>query len=115
MINNGVITVDLKEPWGVSPVTYGTVQIVWAIFCFAFYLMSALAGSSNFAVTLIIAALPLLGLMGFEMHRSANWGWLITAVSNASSSNRMIEDSRPIYRTIFGYNRREKAPVFKAV
>lgn len=115
MINNGVITVDLKEPWGVSPVTYGTVQIVWAIFCFAFYLMSALAGSSNFAVTLIIAALPLLGLMGFEMHRSVNWGWLITAVSNAASSNRMVEDSRPIYRTIFGYNRREKAPVFKAV
>ena len=27
----------------------------------------------------------------------------------------MIEDSRPVYRTIFGYNRREKAPIFKAV
>ena len=115
MINNGVITVDLKEPWGISPVTFGTVQMVWAILCFTFYLMSALAGNSNFTLTLIIAALPLLGLMVFEMHRSANWGWLITAVSNAASSNRMIEDSRPVYRTIFGYNRREKAPTFKAI
>lgn len=115
MINNSVLTVDLKEPWGVSPVTFGTVQIVWAILCFSFYLISALAGNSNFALTLIIAALPLFALMAYEMRRSANWGWLITAVSNAASSNRMIEDSRPVYRTIFGYNRRESAPTFKAI
>ncbi len=115
MINSGVLTVDLKEPWGVSPVTFGTVQIVWAILCFSFYLMAALAGNSNFALTLVIAALPLFALMAYEMRRSANWGWLITAVSNAASSNRMIEDSRPVYRTIFGYNRREKAPTFKAI
>lgn len=115
MINNSVLTVDLKEPWGVSPVTFGTVQIVWAILCFSFYLISALTGNSNFALTLIIAALPLFALMAYEMRRSANWGWLITAVSNAASSNRMIEDSRPVYRTIFGYNRRESAPTFKAI
>lgn len=115
MNNSNVLTVDLKEPWGVSPAAFGFVQIVWGIMCFTFYLFSALAGNSNFALTLIIAALPLLGLIAYKMHREANWGWLITAVSNAASSNRMIEDSRPIYRTIFGYNRREKAPTFKAI
>lgn len=115
MTNSGVLTIDLKEPWGISPATFGTVQIVWAIVCFTFYLISALAGNSNFALTLIIAALPLLGLTAYKMHREANWGWLITAVANAASSNRMIEDSRPVYRTIFGYNRREKAPTFKAI
>lgn len=80
MTNSGVLTVDLKEPWGISPATFGTVQIVWAILCFAFYLISALAGNSNFALTLIIATLPLLGLIAYKMHREANWGWLITAV-----------------------------------
>lgn len=115
MINNSVLTVDLKEPWGVSPATFGTIQMIWAIVCFTFYLFSALAGNSNFAVALIIAALPFFGLLVYKMRREANWGWLITAVSNAASSNRMIEDSRPVYRTIFGYNRREKAPTFKAI
>lgn len=74
-----------------------------------------MAGNSNFALTLIIAALSLFGLMAYEMHRSANWRRLITAVSNAASSNRMIEYSRPVYRTIFGYNRQENAPTFKAI
>lgn len=115
MNNSNVLTVDLKEPWGVSPVTFGFIQIAWAIVCFAFYLMSALSGKSNFSLALIIAALPLFSLIIYKMRREANWGWLITAVSNAASSNRMIEDSRPVYRTIFGYNRRETAPTFKAV
>lgn len=115
MNNDNVLIVDLKKPWGVSPVTFGFIQIAWAILCFAFYLMSALVGGSNFALALIIAALPFFGLIIYKMRREANWGWLITAVSNAAASNRMIEDSRPVYRTIFGYNRREKAPTFKAV
>lgn len=112
MFNDQSITVDLRQPWGVSPFAFGSIQIIWGIMCSVFFLFSSLSGHSNFTVTFVVALTPLWVLTFYEVNRNRKWGWVITAVSNAALSNRMIVDSKPIYRTIFGYNRRELAPIF---
>lgn len=105
-------TLDLRKPWGISPLLFGGIQIGWALLTLICYFGSYLNGYGNFELTLIIGLVPSYGLAAFEIHRWLKWGWLINPIGNASSTNKMIVLSKPAYRTVFGYMRREIAPSF---
>lgn len=105
-------TFDLRRPWGVSPLLYGIIQVVWIIVALIIYWAAAINGYGDFELTLILSLVPSYGLAAFKIIRWIKWGWLINPIGNACSTNQMIVLSKPAYRTIFGYMRREIAPSF---
>ncbi|GFP06802.1 hypothetical protein LHEJCM1005_10940 [Lactobacillus helveticus] len=107
-----ICTLNLKNPWGLNPLFFGTIQFIWAILVLIVYLSCAINGNGNFEITIVIALIPTFSLLGFEAYRSFKLGWLLRAISSAASTNQMIVYSKPPYRTIFGYMKREIAPSF---
>ncbi|MCH4068528.1 MAG: hypothetical protein LKF01_03370 [Lactobacillus sp.] len=99
---------DLRKPWGISPVLFGLIQFWWVIL---FVLLSMIA-SGSVVDWVTLSLLPSIVLAGYELIRKLKWGWLIQALSYSAQSLQMITLSRPSYRTIFGYYRREFAPSF---
>lgn len=111
-MSNHYIVIDGKYPWGISPFTYGFITLSWKILVLIYFLFSFLAGVGNFEITLLVALFPELGLAVFQFLRMKKAGWIITPVLNAMKSMNQIKESRPVYRTIFGYNKVDKAPIF---
>lgn len=107
-----VYTLDLKRPLGVSPLFFGTVQFIWVILVMIVYVDSAIVGKGNLYIAILVGLVPTFVLLCFEARRSVKLGWLLRAISSAASTNQMIVYSKPAYRTIFGYVRREIAPSF---
>lgn len=105
-------TFNLKRPWGISPLAFGAVQVIWVILTFALSLDATISGYGNWELALFAAFVPTYALAIYEGIRWIKYGWLIKPISNACSSNRMIEVAKPHYRTIFGYLKREKALSF---
>lgn len=111
-MNNHYIVIDGKYPWGISPFSYGFITIFWKILVLIYFLFSFIAGFGNLEITLLVALFPELGLAIYEFYRMKKAGWIITPILNSMKSLNQIKESRPLYRTVFGYNRVEKAPIF---
>lgn len=107
-----ILSLDMKEPWGVSPFFFGTIQGIWGILMLIFWLASSLAGHGSLLWSLIIGLIPTWILMGHKLRREYKYGWLINPLIYVSQSNNMIAYRKPLYRTIFGYLRAEAAPLF---
>lgn len=111
-MNNHYIVIDGKYPWGISPFGYGFITLSWKILVLIYFLFSFLAGFGNLGITLLIALFPEIWLVVYELLRMKKAGWIITPILNSMKSLNQIKESRPVYCTIFGYNRIEKAPIF---
>lgn len=111
-MSSHLVEIDGKYPWGVSPLGFGTITLTWKIFVLIWWLFSSLAGYGNFTISLIVAFIPEGGLALYEFHRNNKYGWIITPVNNTMHTARLIEESKPLYRTIFGYNKIVRAPIF---
>jgi len=105
-------TLDLRRPLGVSPLLFGSVQIIWLLLTLVGDVSFAIQGYGNLEIALVVALIPAYTLAIYEVYRWYKWGWLISPLMNACSTNRMIVLAKPAYRTIFGYMRRETAPSF---
>lgn len=76
-------------------------------------LILSIDGDGDFGVALLIAVIPIFILLGYEFFRLKNFGWLVTAIQNVVSSARLVKEVNPTYRTIFGYNKVQKGPIFE--
>ena len=72
-----ILSLDMKEPWGVSPFFFGTIQGIWGILMLIFWLASSLAGHGSLLWSLIIGLIPTWILMGYKLRREYKYGWLI--------------------------------------
>lgn len=112
MINNK-IEYDTQYPWGISPMNFGLVAFPCMFGVMVVWLMSSLDGDGDFGIALLIAVIPILLLFGYEFFRLRNFSWLVTAIQNVVSSARLVKEVNPSYRTIFGYNKVQKGPIFE--
>lgn len=100
-----------KYPWGLSPLLFGIETIVWKILIFACYMLVGTVGFNNNAeVAFWISLIPESLLVIYELQRTKKLGWIKDALINTMHSAGMIKESN--YRTIFGYYRVERAPIF---
>ncbi|AEG41142.1 hypothetical protein [Lactobacillus kefiranofaciens] len=111
-MNNHLVEIDGKYPWGVSPLEFGTITLIWKIMILIWWLFSSLAGHGSFTISLLVAFIPEMVLALYEFHRNNKYGWIIAPVNNTMRTARLIEESRPLYRTLFGYNKIVRAPIF---
>ncbi|MDB6248849.1 hypothetical protein FCF10_00305 [Lactobacillus amylovorus subsp. animalium] len=111
-MSNHLIEINGKYPWGVSPLGFGFITLSWKLLILTIWLFSSLYGRGNLGLSLLIALLPEIGLMLYEFNRNNKYGWIITPLQNTMKSAKMIKESNPLYRTIFGYNKIDRAPVF---
>lgn len=38
-MNNHLVEIDGKYPWGISPFSFGMLALIWALFCLIWWLM----------------------------------------------------------------------------
>ena len=111
-MSSHLIEIDGKYPWGVSPLGFGAITLTWKILVLIWWLFSSLFGHGSLMLSLLIAVIPEAGLALYEFHRNNKYGWIITPVNNTMHTARLIQESKPLYRTIFGYNKIARAPLF---
>ncbi|MFD3286999.1 hypothetical protein [Lactobacillus johnsonii] len=109
-MNNYLIIIDGKFPLGKSPFIYGTETLIWKISCLMMWLLSFIVGFGSFAFFFFLSLIPEIKLIFFEYRRQRKFGWIIKPVLNSMKSLGQIKESKPIYKTIFGYNKIEIAP-----
>lgn len=107
-----LVEIDGKYPWGISPFGFEMVTLSWKILVLIIWLFSSLIGHGNLGLSLLVALIPEMVLALYEFKRNAKYGWIIIPIQNVMQSTNMIYESRPIYKTIFGYNKIDRAPVF---
>lgn len=110
---NSKLEYDTQYPWGVSPINFGLVAFPWMFGVIVVGLMLSLDGDGDFGIALLIALIPIFVLLGYEFFRLKNFGWLVTAIQNIVSSALLVKEVNPPYRTIFGYNKVQKGPIFE--
>lgn len=111
-MSSHLIEIDGKYPWGVSPLGFGAITLTWKILVLIWWLFSSLFGHGSLMLSLLIAVIPEAGLALYEFHRNNKYGWIITPVNNTMHTARLIQESKPLYRAIFGYNKIARAPLF---
>lgn len=105
--------IDGKYPWGISPLGYGIITGIWKFLILFFWLIVHLEGyESSFSLTLLFCLIPEIILAMYEFRRNLKIGWIQSALLNTMHSAGMVVESRPLYRTIFGYNKIAQAPIF---
>lgn len=104
---------DTQYPWGISPLAFVMIALPLMLGVFLIWLLANLNGSGNFAIAVLLELIPIFLLLGYEFFRFKNLGWLVTAIQNVTSSARLIKEVSPAYRTIFGYNKVQKGPIFE--
>lgn len=109
-MNNYLLVIDGKLPWGKDPLIYGAETPIWKISCFILWLLSFSFGFGSFTFFFLLSLIPEVKLIVFEFRRKRQFGWLIVPVLNSMKSLGQIKESKPIYKTIFGYNKIETAP-----
>lgn len=109
-MNNYLIVIDGKLPWGKDPLIYGAETLIWKIICIISWLLCFICGFGSFTFFFLISLVPEIKLGLYEFRRNKEFGWLIRPVLNTMKSLAQIKESKPIYRTIFGYNKIEIAP-----
>ncbi|WP_279096422.1 hypothetical protein [Lactobacillus taiwanensis] len=109
-MNNPLIVIDGKLPWGKDPLAYGAETLTWKIICIISWLLSFICGFGSFIFFFVISLIPEVKLGLYEFRRNKQFGWLIRPVLNTMKSLGQIKENRPVYRTIFGYNKIDTAP-----
>lgn len=109
-MSNYLIVIDGKYPLGKDPLIYGTETLCWKILCLILWLISFIFGFGNFTFFFLISLIPEVKLGLYEFRRNKEFGWLIKPALNTMKSLAQIKESRPVYKTIFGYNKIETAP-----
>lgn len=105
--------IDGKYPWGISPLGYGIIAGIWKFLILFFWLLVHLEGyESSFSLTLMFSLIPEIILVIYEFRRNLKIGWIQSALLKTIRSAGMVVESRPLYRTIFGYNKIARAPIF---
>lgn len=104
---------DTQYPWGISTMTFGLLALPWMFGVLLCGLLVSLNGNGDFAVVLVIAVIPIFLLLGYEFLRLKKLGWLVTAIQNVVSSAMLVKEVNPPYRTIFGYNKVQRGPIFQ--
>lgn len=105
--------IDGRYPWGVSPMAFGAVSMIFKLLAFICWLaVCAVSGRDHIIGVLFLAFFPEIVLAGYEVILNRKLGSIRKALLNVMRSAGMIKESRPAYRTIFGYNRIESAPAF---
>lgn len=110
---NSKLEYDMQYPWSVSPINFGLLAFLWMFGVIVVGLILSLDGDGDFGFALLIALIPIFLLLGYEFFRLKNFGWLATAIQNIVSSARLVKEVNPSYRTIFGYNKVQKEPIFE--
>ncbi len=104
---------DCKEPWGLSPLAFGSVWMIWVIFSMIFGFGAMLSGSMSITSFLLLLLVPVFILLIYEAIRMFKFGNVIIALAHVASSASMITEAVPVYMTIFLYNKRSSAPAFQ--
>lgn len=104
---------DTQYPWGISPMTFGLLAFPWMFGVLLCGLLVSLNGNGDLVFVLVIAVIPIFLLLGYEFLRLKKWGWLVTAIQNVVSSAMLVKEVNPPYRTIFGYNKVQRGPIFQ--
>lgn len=111
-MNRHYLVVEGQYPWGVSPLLFGYITLSCKFFVLIIWMLLTLSGHNYFLLMLIAAFIPEFRLYLFKLNRDRKNGWIIRPLLNTMRSAGMVELSRPIYRTIFGYYKIERAPIF---
>ncbi len=104
---------DAKYPLGFNPF-WVNLQAFYVSFLISFCWLTfgLITGQYSLKTLLILIPIPFIGLPLYKMYIDIKWGWIIKPLRNATYSLNMIYERRPIYRTIYGYNRIDRAPSF---
>lgn len=111
-MNNHLVEIDGKYPWGISPFSFGMLALIWALFCLIWWLIASVSGHGSLLGSFLFALVPEAGLAIYELLRAKKYGWIVAPILNTMQSAGMIEESKPIHRTLFGYNKVKSAPIF---
>lgn len=93
-MSSHLVEIDGKYPWGVSPLEFGAITLIWKIMILIWWLFSSLFGHGNFAISLLVAFMPEMVLALHEFQRNNKYGWIINPVNNTMHTARLIEESR---------------------
>ena len=111
-MSSHLVTIDGRYPLGISPWTYGSVTLFWKFIVFLIWIALTFNNEANFLVATIVAIFPEFTFLLYLIKRNKDYGWIITPVINTIQTAGMLKEAKPLYRTIFGYNKIEVAPSF---